>query len=549
MIDELQVKNLALIQEATLSPSSAMTVLTGETGAGKTALVSACKLLMGSRGGKELIRDGAATCEVSGRFYEDTDRDEDVSVCEEGLVVRRRISADGRSRASLDGQMVSVTELAERVASRIDLCGQHEHQQLLKSTTHRELLDRWAHEELEAPLSAYKEAYRAVADCAQELERIQELSRSSDARLEEAQFTLRQIQSVGVVEGEYEELLLVTERAEHSEALARGAMEADHCLSGDGGALDALAGALSALQSVATYDQALEGSAEALREATFLVEDAAREVARYQEAVEFDPEELASAQERLAAYQGLLRSYGPRVTDVLEKESQAAELVALVEDTDGQVQAAQEKLDRAWERLRECAEALDAVRLQKAPAFAAAVTEVMRTLEMGGAALEVQLERLEESRWAEGGPSSVEFLFRPGVDMQPRPLARIASGGEVSRVMLAIKVVLGAKDPVETLVFDEVDAGVGGSTALALARLLKQLAQDHQVIVVTHLPQIAVVADSHYVVEKTTGTHPQTCLRSVQEEERVREIARILSGDTSPAALTHAQEMLQQASN
>ena len=280
-----------------------------------------------------------------------------------------------------------------------------------------------------------------------------------------------------------------------------------------------------------------------------MLEDVARSARDYRDGVEFDPEALEQDQERMSALQGLLRAYGPRMVDVLAARDEAADLVSAVDDAAERERAARKKVDAAEQKLASAAQALDQARRTAAPQFAEQVTAQMSRLEMGGAELLCEVRPLPRESWTQAGPSEVEFLFRPGAGMQARPLARIASGGEVSRVMLAIKVVLGQADSVDTLVFDEVDAGVGGSTAVALADVLVDLARTHQVIVVTHLAQVAVRGNAHYTVNKVAGTDgkPQTNLQQLSAEQRPAEIARMLSGDATQASLAHAREMLEAA--
>ncbi|MFC7284369.1 DNA repair protein RecN [Gordonibacter pamelaeae] len=554
MIDEIQVENLALIREAALVPARGLTVLTGETGAGKTALLSALKLLMGARADKDAVRDGEEALVVSGRFYgvaldglEDADAEADLRE----LVATRRVTADGRSRVSLDGRMASVGELARAVAPAIDLCGQHEHQQLMKTSQHVRMLDAWAGGAVAEARAAYEEAFTAAGAAAAELARVREAVEASSARLDEARFVLQRIDAVDPCEGEYDELLEELGRVEHAEALAVAASAAHEALAGEEGAIDALGGAVSALDSAARYDAKLGEFADALREAGYVLEDMARETRDYREGVEFDPEALAQQQERMASLQGLLRTYGPRMEDVLARRAEAADLVSLVDDAAERERAARQGLDRAEAALAQAAAALAEARAEAAPRFAAAVCAQMGRLEMGGAELVCDLAPLEREQWTKAGSQAVEFLFRPGAGMQARPLARIASGGEVSRVMLAVKVVLGEADEVDTLVFDEVDAGVGGSTAVALADVLADLARTHQVIVVTHLAQVAVRGEVHYVVRKTAGERamPETDLRRLPDGERPAEIARMLSGDATETSLAHAREMLERAAD
>ena len=553
MIDEIQVENLALIREATLVPARGLTVLTGETGAGKTALLSALKLLMGARADKDAVRDGEDSLTVSGRFYgiASADGSESDAALAAGdfdelreLVATRRVTSDGRSRVSIDGRMASVGELARAVASTIDLCGQHEHQQLMKTSQHVRMLDAWAGEAVAQAHAAYEEAFATANEAAAELARVREAGEASSAKLDEARFVLQRIDAVDPREGEYDELLEELARVEHAETLVVSANTAHEALAGEQGAIDALGSAISALDGAARYDAKLGEFADALREAGYVLEDMARETRDYREGVEFDPEALAQQQERMASLQGLLRMYGPRMEDVLERRAEAADLVSLVDDAAERERAAQQELDRAEEALAQAAAVLTEARAEAAPRFAAAVCAQMDRLEMGGAGLVCDLAPLERGQWTKVGPQAVEFLFRPGAGMQARPLARIASGGEVSRVMLAVKVVLGEAD--------EVDAGVGGSTAVALADVLADLARTHQVIVVTHLAQVAVRGQAHYVVQKAAGDEgamPETDLRQLDSAERPAEIARMLSGDATETSLAHARELLERAAD
>ncbi len=539
MIDELHVKSVALIKEATLCPSSGLTVLTGETGAGKTALLSACKLLVGERADAGAVREGDDHLLVEGRVYLGKD---DV----DGHVVRRRVEAAGRGRVEIDGHMASVSELGQRVGSTVDLCGQHEHQRLLNVATHAQMLDAWAGERVAGPHAAYLKAFEAARDAKAEYERVSELARTGSERLDQASFELRRIDEVDPQPGELEELEEALPRAEHAEVLLRASEAAREAVAGDGGATDALSSAIAALQEASRYDERLAELAETLNSSLIDIEDSASELRDYRDSVELDPAELVRMQERMASLQGLMRTFGPSMDDVFARRDQAREIVEAAGDSGELVRKASQALERAEAVLAKAADELDAARSEAAPAFAEAVTGQMSRLEMGGASLEVACTRLARDQWTAQGPSKLELMYRPGEGLTARPLRRIASGGEVSRVMLACKVVLGEADGVDTLVFDEVDAGVGGSTARALAVVLADLAKTHQVIVVTHLAQVAVMGQRHYLVSKATGDdgRPETSLVEIEGEQRVAEIARMLSGDTSEISLAHARELL-----
>lgn len=540
MIDELQVSNIALIREATLVPSAGLTVLTGETGAGKTALLSALKLLMGERADASSVREGETGLVVEGRFFKGADDPE-------GFGVVRSVSADGRSRVKIDGSISSVRELATRVGSMIDLCGQHEHQSLLDSANHVRMVDSWAADTIAPILDDYRAKLHVARAAAAELARVTEASRSKGALLDEARFTVERISEVDPRLGEYEELEESLPRAEHAEALASAANDAQSLLSEENAALDSLNGAIAELQRMAGVDKKLSEFADSLAEASILIEDAAADLRRYRDSVDFDPEELARQQDRFAQLKGLLRQYGPTMDDVFARLESSKELLSLVDDAEERVKRARLELDAAESDLVQAARALMKARSVAGPRFCREVVRQMARLEMGGAEVLWDERELPRERWTDSGPSICELLYRSGSGLTPRPLKRIASGGELSRVLLAAKVVMGSADHAGTLVFDEVDAGVGGATARSLATVLADLAKTHQVIVVTHLAQVAVVADAHYVVRKAdTGSGiPETSLVPVEGDERVAEIARMLSGDSSPESLAHARAMLE----
>lgn len=540
MLDELHVQNVALIREAAFSPSRGLTVITGETGAGKTALLSAIKLLVGERADAATVREGSSGASVEGRFFF---AEGDAG---DGRVACRKVSADGRSRVSIDGSMATVRQLAEEIGSTVDLCGQHEHQHLLKQSNHALMLDAWAAGEIDQAKKAYEAAFAAQHAAALELDRVLEASRASGAQLEEARFTLARIDEVAPSIDEYDQLMADLPKIENAEALARAADGAYCGLAGDAGAVGVVNEALSSLEALVGADASLKPIVSALTDASCILEDAARDIRVYRDGIDCDPQALERLQERASALQGLMRAYGPRMQDVLERRAAAAELISAVDDSERIVAAARAAHDAAEAELISAAEAYAAGRNQAAPRFAEQVNACMARLEMGGAELVVKVEPLVREQWTRQGPCKVEFLYRASASMTPRPLSRIASGGEVSRVMLSCKVALGQADSRETLIFDEVDAGVGGSVAVSLADVLADLAKTHQVIVVTHLAQVAVRGDRHYLVAKSQGDGlPETNLVPLDEEGRVRELARMLSGDATQASLDHARHMLE----
>ena len=543
MIDEIVLRNVALIREASMVPATGLTVITGESGSGKTAFLSGLKLLVGERGSADMVRDGAALLEVEGRFISRDPLDADDEV-----IALRTVAADGRSRVRLNGSMASVGDLAERVGRGIDLCGQHEHQQLMRPASHLRMLDDWIGLALEPHLQAYRSAWKDAAQARGRYDELRAAGQSDSARLDEARFVLQRIDAVNPQPGEYEELLAEARRMENIEDLARSAGGAREAISGEGGALDSLNAAIGLLGAAARIDANLGNEVQALTDACYILEDAAHAIdAAVPDLDSFDPARLEELQNRLSSFQGLMRAYGPTMEEVLERRDKAAEVLSLYSDIDEAIEKAARELKAAEAALGRAADALSAVRAEYAPRFASAVNAVLAQLEMPGCSIACEVKRMERPRWAAAGPDQVMFSFKPTRDSEPRPLSRIASGGELSRVTLAVKTVMGQSDEAETLVFDEVDAGVGGKAALAVGEVLRELAQTHQVIVVTHLAQIAVLGDAHFVVERAGKADPETRLRQVEGQDRVDEIARMLSGTIDAASLAHAAEMLEAA--
>ncbi len=538
MLEELHVRDLALIEDAWLTFGSGMTVLSGETGAGKTVLLGALKLLLGERAGSSMVRAGAAEALVEGSF---------VTTGGE-VLVRRRVGADGRSRCAIDGEMAPVGALVERIGPLVDLHGQHEHQALLSRSSHVGYLDRWASGAVEEFRAAYVRAHAGYAQAVRELEdvrrRIEEVTRDVD----HLRFIVDEIDKVAPEAGEDEELEARLPTLMHAERLSEAANEAVTLVRGEGAALDSVAGARDVLGRVAGIDPALDELALRLAEVTELIDDVGAALRRYRDDVDHDPAALDALQARLASLTGLKRRYGPTLDDVLAKRGEA---VAALETADSGQEAyarAQSRVDDSRLALEQAGAALDAARRAAAPSFSSALEAQTRGLAMDGARFEIAFTELPFEAWTEEGPHTVEFLYSPAPGVPARPLARIASGGELSRVMLALKCALGRADTVETLVFDEVDAGIGGATAMAIGARLAALARSHQVIVVTHLAQVAAFADAHLVVRKVeTSGGVATTVVPVEGEMRVDELARMLSGGVSAASRTHAAELLAQA--
>lgn len=537
MLDELHVSNIALIQDASISFSPGLTVLTGETGAGKTALLSALQLITGRRADSKAVRDGASEGMAEARFISGNDE----------LVVRRRLSAAGRSRCTIDGAMATVAELSAKTTS-IRLHSQHEQVLLLQPATQLSYLDSWISAD-GAHLCAYQSARKAYLQARAAYEKLASAKDAAAQELEFMRFTATEIEKVNPQQGEYEQLEAELPRLQHAEQLAVAVQTALSSLHDDGAALDLLAEGANALARQGGIDPELDGLADRMADLQAELEDFARDLRAYADTVQYDPGRLQDVLDRLDELSGIMKRFGPSMELVFEAWDKAKAAVSSAQASPERLDAAKREMEAARGELLGAAQDLSKTRKQAAPRFCAQLAEAVHELSMEGASFEFSFEELPETRWGDAGSEAVELLYRPAPAASARPLGRIASGGELSRILLALECIYhgteAAADHDRTIVFDEVDQGIGGATGSAVARRIAQLARHAQVIVVTHLPQVAALADEHYVVSKQTGADlPVTRVEKVTGEERVREIARMLAGTLDATALDHARSLL-----
>ncbi|MCD9623140.1 DNA repair protein RecN [Rhabdothermincola salaria] len=519
MLLELRVSDLGVIDELSLVLGSGMTAVTGETGAGKTLVVTAIELLVGGRAETTMVRPGASEAVVEGRFVSGDDE----------VVLRRVVPAKGRTRAYVDGRLATLAELAERGAVLVDLHGQHDHQSLLAPSVQRRALDRFAGVDLEPlrgarkELAALQERLGALGGDARERAREIDLLRFQVAELDAARLTDPDEEAVLAADEDR-----LGDAVAHREAAAR-ALEA---LTGDRGATDALGEAVAAVADRGPFEDLDARLAAAVAEVT----DLAVELRSRGEQIEDDPERQATVRERRQLLVDLKRKYGDTLAEVMAWRDDAAARLAELEGHDELAARLDAEAEAARRALAEAEEEVAAARRAAAPGLAAAVESQLPDLALGKARVEVDVS----------GPAGREVTFRfaanPGMALQP--LAKVASGGELARAMLALRLVLSEGPPV--LVFDEVDAGIGGAAALAVGRSLASLGDDHQVLVVTHLAQVASWAHAQVVVDKVVhGDTTRTTVAPARGEERVTELARMLSGSPDSAtARQHARELL-----
>ncbi|WP_433337953.1 DNA repair protein RecN [Spirillospora sp. CA-294931] len=562
MVDEVRIQGLGVIDEAVLDLSPGFNVVTGETGAGKTMVVTSLGLLFGGRADPQRVRPGADRANIEGRLVVDpggrvVERVEEAGgELDDGvLIVTRSVSAEGRSRAFLGGRAVPVSLLINLADDLVAVHGQSDQQRLLQAGRQRGALDRYAGNALTKPLRAYTAAYQRHRQVSALLEELTTRSRERSQEAELLRFGLEEIEKVDPKPGEDVELAAEEERLGHADALRGAATSSHEALLGDPAAafeaanvVSLLGTARNALDAVRDHDPALAGLADRLAEAGYLVSDVGTELAAYAESIEADPGRLAIVQERRAELTALIRKHGVAVDDVLAWARDSAARLGELQGDDGRIEELRAEQAELSERLAAEAAELTAVRTRASERFSAAVTEELTALAMPHARVHVTVTPTGE--YGPHGVDEVEVRLAPHPGSPPLPLHKGASGGELSRVMLAIEVVFAGADPVPTFVFDEVDAGVGGKAAVEIGRRLARLARNAQVIVVTHLPQVAAFADQHLLVEKSDdGTVTRSGVTALDREGRVRELSRMLAGlEDSELGRAHAEELLQLAS-
>ncbi|MET8815953.1 DNA repair protein RecN [Streptomyces sp. NPDC004549] len=572
VLEEMRIRSLGVIDDAVVELSPGFTAVTGETGAGKTMVVTSLGLLLGGRADPALVRLGAGKAVVEGRIAVPPGAPAVVRAEEAGaelddgaLLISRTVSAEGRSRAHLGGRSVPVGLLAELADDLVAVHGQTDQQGLLKANRQRGALDRYAGDAVAVPLGAYTDAYKRLRAVSAELDEIVTRARERAQEADLLRFGLDEIAAVEPRAGEDVELAEEAERLGHAESLSSAATAAHAALAGnpeDPEGIDAatlIAGAHRALEAVRSHDPALAALTDRIGEIGILAGDVAGELAGYADDLDADPLRLAAVEERRAALNALTRKYGEDIAAVLSWAEQGAARLTELDGDDERITELTAERDALGAELGALAEQLTTARTEAAERFAAAVTAELASLAMPHARVSFDIRQTEDPEGVEAGgrtvaygPSGVdevELLLAPHPGAPPRPIAKGASGGELSRVMLAVEVVFAGTDPVPTYLFDEVDAGVGGKAAVEIGRRLAKLARTAQVVVVTHLPQVAAFADRQLLVEKTNdGSVTRSGVKVLEGEDRVRELSRMLAGqEDSEAARAHAEELLATA--
>lgn len=549
MLTDLSIKNLAVIEQLQVRFGPGFNVLTGETGAGKSIIIDAMGLLLGQRMRNDLVRTGEETANVEAvfsltdqpevrRLLQEMDFDDD-----DELVIRRSLSRQGKNRVYVNGALATLTQLQQLVTPMLAIFGQHDQQQLQRAENHLRLLDGFG--QCQDLLLEYQQCYRQWRQQRHQLEALQQAERDRTARIDLLSFQLEEIRSAALQPGEDESLATERLRLQYAERLYAGCQQGYERLYADEGAVCEQLGALShVLEGLVDVEPQLQGPVEAVKDALFGLEDAAGQLRHLADGVVFDEQRQTEVEERLAQLSTLQRKYHGEIAGILAYADEIEQELEQLRDSAATMEQLEGKISRSLEQLMALGAALSEQRQQAAKALKQAMESELEGLAMAKACFEVEFQSVEP---AVLGLEKAEFYFSANPGQAPRPLASTASGGELSRIMLALRKVAPQADSLATMIFDEVDAGIGGVAASAVGERLCAVASGHQVLCITHLPQVAAYADVQYRVEKNVQ-NDQTSTRLVvlDDEERVQELARMLGGaQLSSQTVSHARELLQ----
>ncbi len=554
MLVSLHVKNMALMQEAEVEFSDGLNILTGETGAGKSLLIGSVNLALGSGNFRDYIAEGADYALTELVFTTDSARvsellrEQDIP-CEDGELILSRRYRDGRTVSRINGETVPVSFVRQIASELIDIHGQQDSQTLLSSRNHLGILDAYAKEEVASCAADCREQYRSMQKAKRELNKARETDRDRAKELDFLQYEVREIQAAALSCGEDDELEDAYRKMSNSEKILEAVSEAGSLTgaSGYGGAAEELDRAARLLGSVRDCDSEIGSLFDSIEDAESLITDFNRSLSEYSESLSFDSRSFSRTEERLDLINSLKSKYGNSIEEILDSCREKEERISLLENYESYLDTLQRDYESAEAAYQKTAQALSDARRKSAAVFAAKITEALEDLNFLDVRFEIDILRREEP--SEDGIDDVSFLISMNPGMPLRPLSSVASGGELSRIMLAIKAVMADRDNIETLIFDEIDAGISGRTAQKVSEKLALISRSHQVLCITHLAQIASMADSHYLIEKKPAdSETITKIALLDDEQSVGELARILGGaKITDAVYENAREMKELA--
>ncbi|MCM3637453.1 DNA repair protein RecN [Sporosarcina luteola] len=557
MLGEISIHNFAIIEHLEVTFEEGLTVLTGETGAGKSIIIDAVQLLAGARGSQEFIRHGAKKAELEGMFTID---DENHPVfkkltefgidCEDGIIILRRdLNASGKTTCRVNGKLVTIASLREIGSQLIDIHGQHDNQELMHEKRHIHLLDQFAGVDLAEAHRNYSDIYSQYMKLKRRLETANENEQQVAQRIDLYSFQLKEIDNAELIIGEEEELEEEKMKLQHFNRIFERLNTAYESISGDNHALDWVGSAMSDLEDAASVDKELESHSEIISSSFYSLQDTAHELKNIIDRMEYDPTRLPIVEDRLSMLVSLKRKYGATIEDILIYREKIADDLDQLLNRDERLGQEQEKLIQLEKDLEVEANELSIIRQESALRLQDAIMQQLKELHMEKSTFNVSITRKASGSFDSNGFDEVVFLISTNLGEPLKPLVKIASGGELSRIMLALKTIFSKHQGVTSIIFDEVDTGVSGRVAQAIADKIAMVATHSQVLCISHLPQVAAMADHHLLIRKEVKSNrTTTAVAEITDLERTKELSRMLSGaEITELTLQHADELLSMA--
>lgn len=542
MISTLHIKNVGIIDDITIDLNDGLNILTGETGAGKTLIIDSLQIISGGRFSKEMIRKGQDYSYVEVSMY----LPEDDKSIDGNIVISREVYLNGRNTCKINGRLVSVNELKTFMKDVLDIHGQHENQSLLDINTHLKYLDSIANSDISEIKEEYSKFYQKYNSIKEELNKNFGDDKEKQRELDLLKYQKNEIEEARLKENEEEELENIRNKMLNSEKISTNLNEANNQINNV--AVDAISLAVRALERIDGIDEKYEKSLNNLKSIYYDIQELSRDIEEYSEDIEFDEEERDKVEERLDLIYTLKRKYGNSIQEIIKYDLEINERIEKIENSEEYINKLKQELKDITKEMEKLAIKINEIRVKYSKTLEKKINKELKDLEMPNARFSIKIEYDENNKFGPNGLDKVEFMISTNVGEDEKPLAKIASGGEMSRIMLAIKNVLADVDKVSTMVFDEIDTGISGIAANATSEKLKSISKNHQVLCVTHLANIAAKGDYNYYISKEVDENrTKTSIKKLSEEETIKEIARIASGNINEIAIEHAKTLRKSA--
>lgn len=537
MITNLHIKNIGIIDDIEVDLGQGLNVLTGETGAGKSLIIGSLNIISGGRFSKDMIRKGETNSFVEVALYEP----ENENSIDGTIIISREISVNGKNMCKINGRMVTVNELKEFMKKIIEIHGQNDSQNLLENKEHIKYLDNFSGEKIEELKKENKNLYERYLEIKKELKENYGDEKERERKLDLLKYQLQEIEEANLIDGEEEELSNKQKIIENSEKIAKTLQDVDLAIGEN--AIDIISNSIRNLEKIESFNSKYQETANNLKSAYYELQEISRDITNYKEEVDFDEDEQKEIENRLDLIFSLKRKYGNSIKEILEYKEEVEKEIYRIDNLDEYLNKLKKEEKEIKQKLDIMGEKIHEIREKQGQNLSMEINKNLQDLEMKNAKVNIHVDYIQDEYY-ENGKDKVVFYIKTNVGEDEKELSKVASGGEMSRIMLAIKAVLASYDNTSSLVFDEIDTGISGKAANAVAEKLAKISEKHQVLCISHLPNIAAVADYHYFISKNiVNERTSTSIKQLNEEEKIHEIARISSGEINEISIKYAEKL------